>query len=190
MIIISHLQDEFFGFLLILIIKLRKHQQSIDRYLDVIVLSFLFAAIIGYIWSFLGGQTYGKPTHLPIGLLYKSEIANIPYTSAVIPLGILYSLACFMLFSTLYIFKEIQKIPGFTGYIGLWLFSVIMLIGEFYSWKEDIIETYLKLNINQLRTCWNYYNRLLVMETNSKIIQFLLRNKFWSWIYFQCFSVL
>jgi prolipoprotein diacylglyceryltransferase len=138
------------GFLIILIIKLRKHQQPLDKYLDVIVLSFLFAGIIGYIWAFLGGQIYGRPTHLPIWILYKSDRANIPYTSAVIPLWILYSCSCFVLFSGLYIFRELQKIPGFTGYVWLWLFSIVLLIWEFYSGSEDILQTYIILNINQL----------------------------------------
>lgn len=138
------------GFLLILVIKLRKHQQPVDKYLDVIVLSFLFAAIAGYIWAFLGGQIYGKPTHLPIGILYKSDSANIPYTSAVIPLWIFYAVGSFILFSILYIFREVQKIPGFAWYIWIGLFSIMIFIWDFYSWSEDILQAGISLDINQV----------------------------------------
>lgn len=100
------------GFLGVLVYKLKKHQQPIEKYLDVVILAFLFSAILGYIGAFLGGQIYGQPTSLSIGVIYKSDSSNIPYTSAVLPLSILYSLACFSLFSLLYIFKEVQKIPG------------------------------------------------------------------------------
>jgi prolipoprotein diacylglyceryltransferase len=80
------------GFLLVLIYKLYRYQQTHEKYLDVVVVSFFFAAIIGYMAALLGGQIYGKPTSLPIGIVYQGEDMNIPYTSAVIPLAFIYLL--------------------------------------------------------------------------------------------------
>lgn len=110
------------GFLIVLSYKLIRFNQPPEKYVDTVVLSFLFAAIVGYLGAFLGGQIYGRPTELAIGIIYKNESVNVPYTSAIIPLAVLYSIGCFFLFSGLYILREIVKINGFAGYIGIALF--------------------------------------------------------------------
>lgn len=137
------------GFLLVLIYKLYRYQQSHEKYIDVVVVSFFFAAIVGYLSAMLGGQIYGRPTSLPIGIVYQGEDMNIPYTSAVIPLALFYSLLSFLTFSILYILKEMYRIPGFVGYVGIGLFSTFLLVGEFFSGTEDIAYSMTGLNITQ-----------------------------------------
>ncbi len=116
------------GFVLVLGYKLIRFNQPQEKYVDTVVLAFLFAAVIGYIGAFLGGQIYGRPTELAIGIVYKYENANVPYTSAIIPLAVFYSIGCFFLFSGLYILREIFKIDGFVGYIGIAFFSLMLLV--------------------------------------------------------------
>lgn len=139
-----------FGFLLVLIYLIYRHQQSHEKYIDVIVVSFFFAAIIGYLAALLGGQIYGKPTGLPIGIVYQGEDMNIPYTSAVIPLALFYSLLSFTTFTLLYIAKELNKIPGFIGYMGIGIFSIILLVGEFFSGAQDIFHSFIGINLTQV----------------------------------------
>lgn len=138
------------GFLLVLIYKIHRHQQSHEKYLDVIVVSFFFAAIIGYLAALFGGQIYGRPTGLPIGIVYQGDDVNIPYTSAVLPLALFYSILSFLTFTILYIMKEMFKIPGFIGYLGVGLFSVFLLVGEFFSGTEDIFHSWIGINLTQL----------------------------------------
>ncbi len=138
------------GFLLVLFYKLYRYQQPKEKYLDVLVVSFLFAAIIGYVAAFVGGQIYGHPTSLPIGIVYRGDSVNIPYTSAILPLALFYSLGSFILFSGLYIAKEMFKIPGFIGFMGIALFSLMLFVGEFFSGNEDILRLYTTLNLTQM----------------------------------------
>ena len=137
-------------FLVILYIKLRQHEQPHERYLDTIVVSFFFSAVIGYVAAFLWGQIYGRPTTLPIGIIYGGSDVTIPYTSAVVPLALIYSIISFILFSILYIVKELFKVPGLIGYLGVALFSIILLLLEFFSGTEDILRTTIWLNITQI----------------------------------------
>lgn len=138
------------GFVLVLAYKLFRFNQPKERYIDTVVLAFFFAAIVGYIGSFLGGQIYGQPTDLAIGVIYKGENIVVPYTSAIIPLAIFYSIGSFALFSSLYIIRQIIKIDGFVGYIGIAIFSVMLFIGEFFSGTDDSLSSYIYLNLTQL----------------------------------------
>lgn len=75
---------------------------------------------------------------------------NIPYTSAVLPLALFYSLLSFLTFTILYIIKELFKIPGFIGYMGIGMFSVFLLVGEFFSGTEDIFHSWIGINLTQI----------------------------------------
>ncbi len=138
------------GFLVVLIYLIYRHQQNHEKYIDVVVVSFFFAAIIGYLAALFGGQIYGRPTSLPIGIVYQGEDMNIPYTSAVLPLALFYSLLSFSTFTILYITKELNKIPGFIGYLGIWIFSIILLVGEFFSGTQDVFHSLIQLNLTQI----------------------------------------
>lgn len=73
------------------------------KYLDAVVLAFLFAGVVGYLGAFIGGQIYGKPTNLPFGITYSDPESANPYTSPVVPLALIYAFFCFAYFVILYI---------------------------------------------------------------------------------------
>ncbi|MDD2565973.1 MAG: prolipoprotein diacylglyceryl transferase [Candidatus Gracilibacteria bacterium] len=138
------------GFFLVLYFKIKKFKLKSEKYIDAAVLAFLFAAIIGYIGTFLGGQIIGKPTDLGIGVTYTNTFSKSPYSGAVFPLAILYSIFSFILFTGLYITRIFIKIEGFIGYIGMIIFSSLLLIFEFFNGNPDIFSSYVILNITQL----------------------------------------
>ncbi len=137
------------GFMGVLIYRLTRYSQKNEKYVDAVVIAFIFAAIVGYIGAFLGGQIYGRPTSLPIGVIY-SENVNIPYTSAILPLALLYSLGAFIIFSGVYISREFLKISGMIGYLGVALFSLMIFVGDFFSGNTDILKDSLGLGFNQI----------------------------------------
>lgn len=142
-----------FGFLAFLFFRLSKHKLKPEKYLDAVVLAFLFAGIVGYLGAFFGGQIYGKPTYLPFGITYTDPSTVNPYSSPVVPLAFLYSVGCFFLFVPLYILRAtFVKIEGLVGYFGIAAFSAIVLVGEFWNGAEDSIKPIFFLNMNQLMT--------------------------------------
>lgn len=137
-------------FVLVLIIKIKKYHLNIEKYLDCIVLSFFFAAILWYFWAFLGWQIYGKPTTLPIWITYNSSDANIPFYGEVFPLAIIYSIVSFLIFVFLYMQRIITKADWKVWYLGIFIFSIALFVLEFFNWDIDIFESFIKLDMNQL----------------------------------------
>ena len=138
-----------FGFLLVLFIQLRRLKLPGAKFIDVVVLSFLLASTIGFVGTFLGGQIYGRPTTLPIGIVYHHSTMN-PYTTAVFPLALMYALAALILGVVLYILRSFVRIDGFVGYIGMALFSAVLLGGEVYRGSDDMFGSYLTLDLDQI----------------------------------------
>ncbi|MCK9272498.1 prolipoprotein diacylglyceryl transferase [Candidatus Gracilibacteria bacterium] len=138
------------GFFIVLYINIKKFKLKGNKYIDAVVLSFLFAAVIGYIGTFLGGQVYGKPTDLPIGITYNNPLSKNPYSSPTFPLAIVYSIISFLLFTGLYITRVFVKIEGFVGYIGIIIFSSFLLIFEFFNGSPDIFNSLIYVNLTQI----------------------------------------
>lgn len=138
------------GFMIVLFFQLKRFKISSRKYIDAIVLAFLFSAIIGFIGAFFGGQIYGRPTDSFMGIAANSDVGNTPYTSPVFPLALLYSLVSFVLFFCLYLVRKLTKIEGLVGYAGILLFSIVLFSAEFYSGGTDIFKAYLFLNLNQI----------------------------------------
>ncbi|MDD2487583.1 MAG: prolipoprotein diacylglyceryl transferase [Candidatus Gracilibacteria bacterium] len=138
------------GFMLVLYINIKKFKLNSNKYVDAVVLSFLFAAIIGYIGAFLGGQIYGKPTDLAIGIAYTNTLSKNPYSSPTFPLAIIYSIISFLLFVGLYMARIFIKIEGFIGYIGIIIFASILLIFEFFNGSSDIFSSFIYINLTQI----------------------------------------
>ena len=42
------------------------------------------------------------------------------------------------------------KVRGLLWYIGLWIFSALVLFFDFYSWKTDVFKTAYNFNISQI----------------------------------------
>jgi phosphatidylglycerol:prolipoprotein diacylglycerol transferase len=144
------LMGGIFGFMVVLFFQLRRFKLSSRKYIDAIVLSFFFAAIVGFIGAFFGAQIYGKPTDSFIGIMNSSSIGNTPYTSPIFPLALLYSFASFFLFFCLYLVRKFTKIEGLVGYLGILFFSILLFVAEFYSGSTDIFRSYIFLGLNQI----------------------------------------
>lgn len=148
-----------FWFFIVLFINLKFRKEKLVKYIDWLVLSFLFILLIWYIWALLWGQVYWKETSYWIEIIYRHPYTYVPYIWPVFPLPIVYALAFFVEFSFLYILSIFIKVRWFIWYIWLMLFSIIILIFEFFSWKpEDIIgllllkmwSNYIDFNMNQI----------------------------------------
>jgi hypothetical protein len=127
-----------FGFLLVVFITTRIHRIKSWKYLDAIILSFLFASVFWYIWAFLWWQIYWGVTNFWIEIAYNSS--NIPYQKPIFPLAIVYSIVTFIMFSLLYIFAMMTRIRWIAWFIGLITFWSSVIALEFLSWKHDSIQ--------------------------------------------------
>ncbi len=141
-------------FFLVLFFKIKKYKLKSEKYIDAAVLAFLFAAIVWYIWTFLGWQIIWKPTDLSIWVTYTNAFSKSPYSWAVFPLAIFYSIFCFILFTWLYITKIFIKIEWFVWYLWMIIFSSLLLIFEFFNWSPDIFNSYIFINITQIWAIW------------------------------------
>lgn len=138
------------GFMVVLLFQLKRFKISARKYIDAIVLAFLFASIVGFIGAFFGGQIYGRPTDSFMGIAATSDVSNTPYTSPMFPLALLYSFVSFFLFFCLYLIRKFTKIEGLVGYIGILLFAIVLFSAEFYSGGTDIFKAYIFFNLNQI----------------------------------------
>ncbi|MDD5197909.1 MAG: prolipoprotein diacylglyceryl transferase [Candidatus Gracilibacteria bacterium] len=145
------------GFMVVLLFQLKRFMISSRKYIDAIVLAFLFASIIGFIGAFFGGQIYGRPTDSFMGIAATSDGSNTPYTSPMFPLALLYSFVSFFLFFCLYLIRKFTKIEGLVGYIGILLFSIILFSAEFYSGGTDIFKAYVFFNLNQIGSVFLFF---------------------------------
>lgn len=150
-----------FGFGVVLYILTRIERTNISRYIDGAVIAFLFTLCIGYIWSFFGWQVYGRETSIGIEILYSNAFTPVPYQVPVFPLPIVYTLVTFAIFSGMYILSLFIHIRWYIGYIGLILFSAMILIFEFFSGKQDILSVHSVFNLPQvfalLLAIWSGY---------------------------------
>ncbi|QFR38615.1 hypothetical protein A9Q91_00065 [Candidatus Gracilibacteria bacterium 28_42_T64] len=140
----------FIGFFVVLIINLRIRKEELEKYIDTLVLSFIFILFIGFAGAILGGQVYGIDTHFGIEVLYTHSFTPIPFQVPIFPLPIIYSILYFILFSILYILSMYIHIRGLLGYTGLTAMASILLIFDFFSGKSDILKEAVGMNITQL----------------------------------------
>ncbi len=162
-----------FGFLWILFLNTKLFKKSIHKYIDWIILSFLFIAIIWYIGAFFWGQTYGVITNF--GFEITSNYGNNPWK--LFPLALVYSWICFLLFSGLYILSLYVKTRGIIGYVGLGIFSAFILWLEFFSGKPDIFKATLNMNLSQISAIICIilaFSGLFRVMTSSKSAQTIL----------------
>jgi phosphatidylglycerol:prolipoprotein diacylglycerol transferase len=145
------LMGGIFGFMTVLFFQLKRFNFSSRKYIDAVVLSFFFAAIVGFIGAFLWSQIYGRPTDSFIGIMNSGNMDSTPYTSPIFPLALFYSLVSFLLFFCLYLVRKFTKIEGLVWYLGILIFSVILFVSEFYrGGNDDVFKSYLSLNLNQI----------------------------------------
>lgn len=139
-----------FWFWLVLYILTRLERSSITRYIDGVVLSFLGILIVWYIGALFGGQVYGRETMFGIEMVYTNAFTPVPYQVPVFPLPIVYAILSFGIFSAMYIVSLFIHIKWYVWYLGLLLFSAMILIWEFFSGKHDILSVETAFNLPQV----------------------------------------
>lgn len=138
-----------FWFLLVFYITTRLRKERLNNFIDGLSISFYFVLAIGFIWALLWGQVYGRETMYWIEILYSNPFTPVPYQVPVFPLPIIYSISFFILFSVTYILSMYVHIKWIIWYTSLIIFSSIILIFEFFTWKYDIFKDLLWINLMQ-----------------------------------------
>lgn len=139
-----------FGFWLVLRILTKLEKSPIDKYIDGIVVSFLFVLVIGYIGAIFWGQVYGRETNMGIEILYQNSNSIVPYQVPVFPLPIVYAAVSFIIFCIVYILGLFVHIRALIGYIWLLAFSSMILVFESLSGKYDLLSLSTPFNFPQL----------------------------------------
>jgi len=169
-----------FWFVVVFFINLKLRREKLVKYIDWLVLSFLLILSIWYIGALLWGQVYGKPTDYWIEITYTNPFSPISSTP-VFPLAIVYSILFFIEFAVLYILSMYIKIKGFIGHIWLIVFALIILIFENFSWRHDIFDNYLFLNMNQILAIWlmifSFYRLYVLSQLSSKDTTVIIEHK-------------
>lgn len=83
-------------------------------------------------------------------MMYLHPHTPVPYQVPVFPLPIVYAILTFAIFCAMYILSLFVHIKGYIGYIGLLLFSSMILIFEFFSGKQDILSVNSVFNLPQV----------------------------------------
>lgn len=170
-----------FGFILIFVTQTKISKDNINKYIDPLVISFMFIVFIGFIGAFFGWQVFGRDTNIWIELLYTHPFTPIPYQVPIFPLAIIYALLYFILFSALYILSMYIHLKSLLWYVWMIIFSSILLVFEFFSWKTDILKDFVWMNFTQLFALLlificSYRLYLLLEENEWKEIIILHKN--------------
>lgn len=137
-------------FFIVLYINLRLRKEKLEKYIDGLVLSFLFILVIWYIWALLGWQVYWESiSHQSIGITYNHPFTSVP-SGKLFPLPLVYAILSFLIFSSLYILSMFIKIRWFIWYMGLLLFAIMLVVFENYTWRFDIFKIELGINMPQI----------------------------------------
>lgn len=126
-----------FGFLAVLLGKVESFWLNRDKYLDISVLSFLFASWVWWIGWFISEVIYGQNTLLPIWISYNNPDTTVPLWWDLFPLGILYSIITFFLFFFIYTMNQTAKIHGLSSALGLIGFSLMLFVWEFFDGARE-----------------------------------------------------
>lgn len=154
-----------------ILIKIRK--EKLNNFIDWITISLFFILSIGFIWSLLGWQVYGRETLFGIEVLYTHPFTPVPFQVPVFPLPIVYSILFFIMFSVAYISSMYVHVKWIIGYIWLIVMSSILLIFEFFSWKYDIFKDSIWINLTQTFSIFliifcSYRLFLIFLENDNK----------------------
>jgi len=119
----------FFGTFLFLFRE--RDPEDRDDALDITVVSWLFAAILGYLGAFFGGQTYGIRSES----LFSVDYINNPILAEFprFPLALVYFLCIIFIFSLTYIIKKLRPERGLAAGVGALLWGIMWFIGEWWN---------------------------------------------------------
>lgn len=102
-----------------------------DDALDIVVISWLFGAIVGYLGAFFGGQTYGirSESFFSVDYINNPILAEFPR----FPLALVYFICIIFIFSFTYIIKKLRPERGLAAGVGALLWGVMWFIGEWWN---------------------------------------------------------
>lgn len=100
------------GFIVVFLWKTRNQQSTRKKYLDIIMPSFLIAAVVGFLGAFFGGQIYGVATNNFLAVDYNTKYSTIP--GKLFPLALAY---CIITAILVFIWSRIEKKNLPDGYI-------------------------------------------------------------------------
>ena len=140
------------GFLIVFFWKTRSIPRERAGYFDVVVMAFLISSLLGYFASLLGGQIYGIPFDSIFSAKYDHKESIVDIRSEVFLLPVFYMIGVLAILFTITRFeRKIGDVPpGFIGYLSLGLYGALVFLGEFLSGSDDMFESYLALNLNQI----------------------------------------
>lgn len=139
-----------FWFLIVFFILLKLRKEKFDTYVYGLVTSFIFILPLWFFWALLWGQVYWIDTNFWIEILYNTKHTTIPYITPIFPLPIIYSILFFILFCLIYISDMYFKEKNLLWYAWILIFSLIIFLMEFFTWKHDIFQDWLWLNHSQI----------------------------------------
>lgn len=133
------------GFIIVFLYKVRKHKASFRRQIDIILPSFLIAAIIGYIGAFLGGQVYGIASNSFLSVDYNTKYSTLP--GRLFPLAILYIVGfIILLWIWRFLIKKKNMVDGYIWFILLGGLGVLLFFAEYLSGAPDMFEVFIRIN--------------------------------------------
>lgn len=169
-----------FWFVIVFFINIRLRREKLIKYIDSIVLSFLLALSVWFIWAFFWGQVYWQATNIWIEITYNNPFSPISSTP-VFPLPLIYFILFFIEFAVLYILSMYIKVKWFIGHIWLIVFSLIILIFENFSWKQDIFDSLIFLNMNQILAImlmiFSFYRLYIISQISWKDTSIIIEHK-------------
>ena len=140
------------GFFLVFFIKTRKNKAERPIYYDILIPAFLGSALLGYFGAFLGWQVYGIPYSGLFSLSYNTKESIVPFRNTLFPLPFLYIICLLLIGLYLYrIYKKWHSLPnGFIGYMGFWLYGIVLFLVEFLNGSSDMLgSSFIGINMNQ-----------------------------------------
>jgi prolipoprotein diacylglyceryltransferase len=129
-----------FGFFIVFFSKTHHAQKDRLRYLEAIVSAFLFASILGYSATLLGGQVYGIPFSSPLSITYDHADAIVKDRAALFPLPVFYILGIIAIIFGIRKLRAKGRFPdGFLALVGIGTYSLLLFFWEFLSGsRKDI----------------------------------------------------
>lgn len=159
----------WFATVLYLTLKIRK--EKLNNFIDWLAISLFFVLFIGFVWSLLGWQVYGRETLFWIEILYTHPFTPVPFQVPIFPLPIVYAILFFILFSVSYIASMYVHIKWIIWYVWLIMFWSIILIFDFFSWKYDIFKNTIWINLSQTFSIFVisfcFYRLFLIFNSNE-----------------------
>lgn len=140
-----------FAWLIGILYLSKKRGESPLRLFDIMTPAIFIGMFFGNIGAFFDGINYGTPTTLPWGLTFRS--ANVKYISEIHPTQLYSAFYALLLgFGITILLKRMRaasvNLPGFPAELGLFSFSLLKFLEEFFRGDETI--KLLSLRIPQL----------------------------------------